>query len=101
MTVAPGTYIADVLACAAWDVVATGTSRYPVVAEDDPAWRDATRLLLATEPYAFRPRDVDALTKSTGKPVHLVDGEWTSWYGVRAIRGLDALAAFRVACAVG
>jgi len=27
--------------------------------------------------------------------VHLIDGEWTSWYGVRAIAGLRALAGYR------
>jgi hypothetical protein len=29
--------------------------------------------------------------------VTLIDGEWTSWYGPRAIEGLHALARFRVA----
>ncbi len=30
-----------------------------------------------------------------GKPVELVDGEWTSWYGVRAIDGPAALSRLR------
>jgi hypothetical protein len=34
-----------------------------------------------------------------GKPVALVDGEWTSWYGVRAIEGLSALASLRATLA--
>ncbi len=33
------------------------------------------------------------------KPAHLIDGEWTSWYGARAIAGLRALAQFRAALA--
>jgi hypothetical protein len=31
--------------------------------------------------------------------VALVDGEWTSWYGVRAIEGLKSLAALRATLA--
>jgi hypothetical protein len=34
-----------------------------------------------------------------GRPVALVDGEWTSWYGVRAIEGLRSLANLRAALA--
>ena len=56
---------------------------------------DADRILLSTEPYAFRERDAIALAASTHRPVRLIDGEWTSWYGVRAIEGLRALARFR------
>jgi hypothetical protein len=33
------------------------------------------------------------------KPVELIDGEWTSWYGVRAIGGLRALTQLRAALA--
>jgi hypothetical protein len=31
--------------------------------------------------------------------VELIDGEWTSWYGVRAIGGLRALAQLRATLA--
>jgi ABC-type Fe3+-hydroxamate transport system substrate-binding protein len=101
MTVSPGTYVANTLAAAGWDVVPVGSRRYPLVADDDAAWADADRILLSTEPYAFIARDVEALARATGKPVHLVDGEWTSWYGVRASAGLDALAALRASIATG
>ena len=46
---------------------------------------------------AMRPR----FAQSTQKPVDLIDGEWTSWYGARASSGLRALAAFRVGRGVG
>jgi ABC-type Fe3+-hydroxamate transport system substrate-binding protein len=98
MSVRADTYVGATLAAAGWDVVATGDPRrYPSLAADAPAWRIADRILLSTEPYAFVPRDVDALAAAHGKPVHLVDGEWTSWYGPRAIDGLGALAQLRVA----
>ena len=100
MTVARGTYVSATLAHVGWDTLpAASTVRYPVVSGDDPAWAEAERILLSTEPYAFRARDADALVLRTGKPVHLVDGEWTSWYGARAGPGLTALAGLRGALA--
>ena len=100
MTVARDTYVSATLACVGWDTVpATAAARYPAVADGDAAWRDAQRILLSTEPFAFRARDAAALAARTGKPVHLVDGEWTSWYGARAGSGLRALAAMRAVLA--
>lgn len=96
MSVSRDTYISRTLTRAGIDTLPAGAARrYPEIDNADPVWRDAERILLSTEPYAFRPRDVDALQRVTGKPVALIDGEWTSWYGVRAIEGLHALAAFR------
>ena len=96
MTVARDTYVSATLARAGFDTVpATADVRYPALRDDDPAWRDAQRILLSTEPFAFRARDRDALARATGKRVDLVDGEWTSWYGPRAIGGLASLARFR------
>lgn len=98
MCVARDTYIAATLARAGWDTLPVASDeRYPVLDEDDTAWRDADRILLSTEPFAFRARDATALAERTGKPVFLIDGEWTSWYGARARHGLRALAAFRAA----
>jgi ABC-type Fe3+-hydroxamate transport system substrate-binding protein len=97
MTVSRETYVSASLALVGWDTVpARCTARYPVVAEDDAAWSDAQRILLSSEPYAFRERDVLAMKERRGKPAALVDGEWTSWYGVRAIEGLAALSRFRL-----
>ncbi|MEO8486044.1 MAG: helical backbone metal receptor [Betaproteobacteria bacterium] len=94
MTVSRDTYVAATLARAGLDTLpATSASRYPALGDDDPAWRDADRILLSTEPYAFRERDRAAL--APGKRVDLVDGEWTSWYGPRAIEGLAALSRYR------
>jgi ABC-type Fe3+-hydroxamate transport system substrate-binding protein len=100
MTVARDTYVSATLASVGWDTVpATASARYPAVPDDAAAWRDAQRILLSTEPFAFRARDAVALAARIGKPVHLVDGEWTSWYGARAGAGLRALAEMRVALA--
>ena len=97
MSVARDTYVSATLARAGLDTlpVAPG-ARYPVIDAGDAAWADADRILLSTEPYAFRPRDAEALARERGKPVSLIDGEWASWYGPRAIMGLMALATWRV-----
>lgn len=96
MCVSPATYIGATLARCGWHVLpADRSERYPVLAEDDPTWVAADRIVLSTEPYAFRPRDASALAARLAKPVDLVDGEWTSWYGARAIDGLARLAELR------
>ncbi len=102
MTVTRGTYVGATLARAGWDVVpASADRRYPEVADDDPAWRDAARILVSSEPYAFRAGDARALAEARGRPAHLVDGEMTSWYGPRAIAGLRYLASLRRSLAAG
>lgn len=98
MTVTRATYVGATLAATGMDVVpASAAQRYPVVASDGDSWRDADRILLSTEPFAFRERDRRDLAARTGKPVDLIDGEWTSWYGARAAPGISALARWRLA----
>lgn len=100
MTVSRATYVGATLARVGWDCVDVASDRrYPELADDDRAWRDAQRILLSTEPYAFRTRDAIAMGERMQRPVALIDGEWTSWYGVRAIAGLRSLAAFRISAA--
>ena len=102
MTVRRDTYVSATLARAGFDTLpAAAALRYPAIDERASAWRDAKRILLSTEPYAFRARDAHALSQRRGRPASLIDGEWTSWYGPRAIAGLDALARFRSELAAG
>ena len=96
MTVSRDTYVSRTLALAGFDTVEIASrDRYPKLDDGNAAWRDADRILLSTEPYAFRERDAAALRETLGKSVDLIDGEWTSWYGVRAGAGARALAAAR------
>ncbi len=100
MTVSRETYVSATLAAVGWQTVpATAVRRYPEVADDAGVWREAGRILLSTEPYAFIERDARALAAERGTAALLVDGEHASWYGSRAIAGLRALAALRVALA--
>jgi ABC-type Fe3+-hydroxamate transport system substrate-binding protein len=105
MTVAADTYIARTLAAVGWRVAhgaggPKGAARYPRIADLDTEVARVDRVLLSTEPFSFRePHAQELRTRFPGKPLDLIDGEWTSWYGSRAIAGLDRLAAFRrVAC---
>lgn len=106
-TVARSTYVSAMLALARWHTVpAISASRYPTLADDASAWSEAERILLSTEPYAFTEKDASALAAtlaSRGRPmpVTLIDGEMTSWYGARAVAGLDYLAQMRRDAAAG
>jgi ABC-type Fe3+-hydroxamate transport system substrate-binding protein len=99
MTVARDTYISRTLALAGWDTVPTSaTARYPQVELDETLPQDTELVLLSSEPYRFRARHVaelHALPALRGKTVTLIDGEMTSWYGSRAIAGMDYLRRLR------
>lgn len=96
MTVSAETYIADVLSTIGWQVIHTGGPRYPVFTWSDQLLQDIDLILLSSEPYRFTVDHVDALERQCGKPVRLVDGEMLSWYGSRAIAGIDYLNQIRL-----
>jgi len=78
------------------DVASGGSPRYPAI-DLSRALRDVDRVLLSSEPYAFKQTHVGEIERLAdvggGRPqVRLIDGEWASWYGSRAIEGLDRLA---------
>jgi ABC-type Fe3+-hydroxamate transport system substrate-binding protein len=97
-TVSRSTYVSAMLAAGNLRTLpVTAESRYPTLANDDSAWNKADVVLLSSEPYAFRQKDVDELkrTMTEKKPVILVDGELLTWYGSRAIEGLRYLPRLR------
>jgi ABC-type Fe3+-hydroxamate transport system substrate-binding protein len=98
MTISRDTYIARTLASVGWDHVEIGTDRYPAFSLQQIAGSAVDRVLLSSEPYAFRKRDVDDLNRSLNAPevrVSIIDAEMTSWYGSRAIEGMRYLANIR------
>jgi ABC-type Fe3+-hydroxamate transport system substrate-binding protein len=102
MAVASDTYIARTLACVGWNVTIgpggwSGAARYPIIPDIEAASQSVDRVLLSSEPFMFRQRHVDELQDRLNVPVDLIDGEMTSWYGSRAIRGLAYLREFRAA----
>jgi ABC-type Fe3+-hydroxamate transport system substrate-binding protein len=98
MTVSRDTYISRTLAVIGLDTVpAEAIERYPKIDLEAEA-KHAEIVLLSTEPYSFRDKHVaelKAMPALAGKQVHLIDGEMTSWYGPRAIAGMEYLGALR------
>jgi ABC-type Fe3+-hydroxamate transport system substrate-binding protein len=103
MSVASNTYISQTLAllglhtCPALQAKDVGATRYPVVADLKACIQahSIDAVLLSTEPYRFTQSHCASLHAQLGVPVHLINGEHTSWYGSRAIEALPALAAWR------
>lgn len=100
MTVARDTYLSAMLARVNWQTVPdarggeSGAARYPVVGGREAWLASVEQVLLSSEPYAFSARDFDAARAlCPNAEVRLVDGEMLSWYGVRAIDGLNYLRA--------
>jgi ABC-type Fe3+-hydroxamate transport system substrate-binding protein len=103
MTVASDTYIAQTLALFNWRTQPSSFGnpegdqrqkvRYPEV--DLADFPDVDRVLLSSEPFHFKEHHVGEVEGLVpGATVSLIDGEMTSWYGSRAIRGLDYLAKY-------
>jgi hypothetical protein len=79
-------------------VRASATARYPQVQLDQTLLPDVQLVLLSSEPYRFRAKhiaELRTLAAMRGKTVALIDGEMTSWYGSRAIAGMDYLRRLR------
>lgn len=100
MTIARDTYISAMLRLVNWRTwpAATGgvagAARYPSFDFEAPWLANVERVLLATEPYRFNAAHRDALAadaRLAGKTVQLIDGEMVSWYGSRALEGVDYL----------
>lgn len=91
MTISPETYISQTLGLFNWRTVPTATDeRYPEV--DLADFLDVDRVLLSSEPFHFKDRHVEEVAELVpGAKVSPIDGEMTSWYGSRAIGGLDYL----------
>ncbi len=99
MTVSRDTYISRTLALAGFETLpAQADARYPKLTLDEPWLDEVEDVFLSTEPFMFREKhvaDFYTLPSMAGKRVRLIDGEMTSWYGSRAIEGLDYLRALR------
>lgn len=106
MTVTSHTFISHMLGTVGLQSVPVSTGcapasdadRYPVLSCAQMAALSPRAVLLSSEPYRFRPAHFEEISKINGldaTPCRLIDGEMTSWYGPRAIKGLDYLLTFR------
>jgi len=98
MTVSPETYISRTLALVNWHTVPSDTRvRYPEVTLDRALLDQVDLVLLSSEPFPFKDKHAEEIRRSAplrSQRLALIDGEMTSWYGSRAIRGLEYLADF-------
>jgi ABC-type Fe3+-hydroxamate transport system substrate-binding protein len=100
MTVSSDTYISRMLATVGWDTVApSSNARYPTVDLSPAVLSQVSFVLLSSEPYSFRERHcvevLDVMPERSRTRVALIDGAMASWYGSRAIPGLNYLREFR------
>lgn len=103
MSVGRETFIASMLAQAGMrSVIDTARPRYPTLTLDQIAASGARAVLLSSEPYRFDERHRAALGEALGERLGgavptcaTIDGEMASWYGSRAIEGLDYLVGYR------
>ncbi|MFD0977865.1 ABC transporter substrate-binding protein [Salinimicrobium gaetbulicola] len=65
-------------------------SRYPEIYLDQLTTKNADRVFLSTEPYPFKEEDKSMFKKAVREDcIHIVDGEYFSWYGSRLIAAFD------------
>ncbi|MFT5393695.1 MAG: ABC-type Fe3+-hydroxamate transport system substrate-binding protein [Gammaproteobacteria bacterium] len=98
MTISAATYISRMLTLVNWHTVASDREiRYPEV-DLNLAGNDAELVLLSSEPFPFKAQHQEEIASALGEQrasdIHLVDGEFVSWYGSRAVEGLRYLRNF-------
>ena len=105
MTVSRPTYISKMLALVNWHTVADHPDlRYPEIALETELLSKTDLVLLSSEPFPFKQHHADALRARLDRQfatqgaegartpkIALIDGEYTSWYGSRAVAGLGYL----------
>jgi len=98
MTVSRDTYISRSLALINWQTVGhDDDTRYPEVAIDEALLRHTDLFLFSTEPYAFTAEHARNFASAHGLPAEhclVIDGEYISWYGSRAIPAIAYLSDF-------
>lgn len=96
MGISRDTYIANMLGLVNWQVVGhRDGADYPELELTPALLAEADLVLFSTEPYPFAEADLDTFAAEHDclrAKLRLIDGEYASWYGPRAIDGLDYLA---------
>lgn len=95
MGISRETYIAQMLALVGWETVPIESEvRYPTLEMNKTLLNSVDLVLFSSEPYQFLPEDLATFARDYDYPLgklRLIDGEMTSWYGSRAIQGLQYL----------
>jgi ABC-type Fe3+-hydroxamate transport system substrate-binding protein len=98
MTVARDTYVSRMLALGGLQTLPeTADHRYPAVDLSEELLAAADLVLFSSEPFPFEDRhvaDFGAQHPAHARKAMTIDAQMVSWYGSRAIAGLDYLAGF-------
>jgi ABC-type Fe3+-hydroxamate transport system substrate-binding protein len=87
MTVGGNTFINDMLLQCGFENVFAGKKRYPEINIDDLLIANCQLLLLSSEPYPFKQKHIDELSRQLPyTKIILADGEFFSWYGSRLLQ---------------
>jgi len=99
MVAGKDTYISRMLEIVNWSNACDNDVRYPELDMHHSYGDDPEYLLLSSEPYPFRLRDVTALSSnwpgSRTPKIHKVDGMLWSWYGAVTLDALMLLEKFK------
>lgn len=72
------------------NVFSAEKSRYPEISLDQIEDKNLDHILLSTEPFPFKEEDKDDFKNLVRKDcIHIVDGEYFSWYGSRLVAAFD------------
>jgi len=98
MTVSRDTYISRSLALINWETVGhRDDTRYPEITVDEALIGNTDLFLFSSEPYAFTAQHAHGFAATHDIPASrclVIDGEYTSWYGSRAIPAMAYLRDF-------
>jgi ABC-type Fe3+-hydroxamate transport system substrate-binding protein len=96
MTIGGDTFINDMLTRCGFRNIFDDRQRYPIVTIEEIRNRDCRLLLLASEPFPFGEKHIEALQQQLpSTKIILADGEMFSWYGSRLLLAPAYFAALR------
>jgi ABC-type Fe3+-hydroxamate transport system substrate-binding protein len=100
MTVGVDTFINSMMEKAGLQNVFDDDTRYPSVTAEEIAAKHPELILLSSEPYPFKERDMHELQEKLAQQgaicqIRLVDGEMFSWYGSRLLKAAKYLQELR------
>ena len=98
MVVGKHTFIDHMLVLNNYENVFGNLERYPEINLESEILKKAELIMLSSEPYPFKEVSVDHLRQRfPNAKIHLVNGEYFSWYGSRLMHAFDYFKSLRQA----
>jgi len=84
------TFINHILQLNKFENIFKNKNRYPEIELENIKNKDLDLVLLSSEPYPFKNKDIAEIAKINSEAkIILVDGEYFSWYGSRLLKAFD------------